>query len=696
MNNIQELASAMSGLCSEQDAWAHFHKGTLVHLHETAARTHSHLRSGRAAGRLLTSSLSVAEPNASLATVALQGLTPIRLRELKVGHTHHGRVLFGTLCVNPFKINGIMTVLEDDQGLAVRVGIYNSMSTPSALRAKYSKGAKVAIKEPYFKQTLDGSVAIRVENPANVVRMAEVPGENQSPSMVVEEEPRQGNGVDKGRKVRLLTVFNRAETHFQMGDFERALEVCNEGLEIDPENLKIIFLKGRALHSLKSYDQACQVLQMAVELSLGQVDIEDALRRSKAACARSQHREYDISEFLLGKQPPPEVEDFVGDVEIKKTRGRRGRGLFATKDIDVGELLLVSNAAFIVNGGVRGLEIDQSHEIKGSLQEDLVDAVSNAANKSQKLRQQLYELDDGSVHVRSSLPAMDSFHTSRRVTAEVLPQPNLQRIRDIVSRNSFGGEFQTFGEERREDEESLGFSGLWMLPSFINHSCLPNATRLNVGSAMFLHAAKPIKKREEITISYFDALLPQPQREGFCGVWGFKCNCKRCSVEKSISTALESLNAQFEALHHDALEETNAVRSAGQDFPAELPKSAEFAQVSKELEQILAKFPRMKDEEKNWVRASYVTAYWAGMQWDKLYSVDEIVKAVVSTVPGDFRALAMVAQQLEGLKHQIGSEGSAVEYCAAQARDICVRVLGTHSEHIIQALISRHAKSTIF
>ncbi|GLJ25771.1 hypothetical protein SUGI_0493340 [Cryptomeria japonica] len=668
----------MSGLCSEQDAWAHFHKGTLVHLHETAARTHGHLRSGRAAGRLLTSSLSIAEPNASLATVAVQGLTPIRLRELKVGHTHHGRVLFGTLCVNPFKINAIMTVLEDDQGLAVRVGIYNSMSTPSALRAKYSKGAKVAIKEPYFKQTLDGSVAIRVENPANVVRMAEVPGENQSTSMVVEEEPCQGNGVDKGRKVRLLAVFNRAETHFQMGDFERALEVCNEGLEIDPENLKIIFLKGRALHSLKSYDQACQVLQMAVELSLGQVDIEDALRRSKAACSRSQHRVYDISEFLLGMQPAPKVEDFIGDVEIKKTRGRRGRGLFATRDIGVGELLMVSNAAVIVNGGVRGLEMDQSHELKISLQEDLVDNVFNAAKKSQKLRQQLYELDDGSVQVRSSLPAMDSFHTNRRVTAE------------------------KFGDERREDEESLGFSGLWMLPSFINHSCLPNATRLNVGSAMFLHAAKPIKKREEITISYFDTLLPQPQREGFCGVWGFKCNCKRCSVEKSISTALEGLNAQFEALHHDALEETNAVRSAGQDFPTELPKSAEFAQVFEKLEQILAKFPRMKEEEKNWVRASYATAYLAGMQSDKLSSVepilsrDKILKAVVTTVPGEIRTLAMVAQQLEGLKHQIGIEGSAVDYCVAQARDICVRVLGIHNEHIILALISRHAKSTIF
>ncbi|GLJ25758.1 hypothetical protein SUGI_0493170 [Cryptomeria japonica] len=483
------------------------------------------------------------------------------------------------------------------------------------------------------------------------------------------------------------------EKLIQMGDFERALELCNQSLQIHPDHALAIYLKDSAL---RSYDQACQLLQIAVEFCTGQAHIEDELRQSKAAYVR---REYNISEFLLGVQPPPEVEEFIGDVEINKINKIRGRGLFATKDISVGELLLVSNAAFIVNRAVKPLKIDQSHKIKGSLQQDLVHAVLDAAKKSQKLSQQLFELDNGSLQVRSSLPAIDLFHTNYQERTEVVLELKEQGIRDIVFRNSFGGEYKKFAEERPEDAEPLGFSGLWLLPSFINHSCLPNATRLHVGKAMFLHAAKPIKKRQEITISYFDALLPQSRREKNCGFWGFECKCRRCGLEKSLSTALESLNAQFESLHHDALQETNATMSAGQAFPTELPKCAEFAQVFEKMERILAKYPTMKDEEKNWVRASYLTAYWAGMQLDKLSSVkpilsrDEILKAVVTTVPGEIRTLAMVDQMFEELKQQIGIEGSAVENFLAQATDVYVRVFGGHSEQFIRALISRRVQS---
>ncbi|GLJ25755.1 hypothetical protein SUGI_0493130 [Cryptomeria japonica] len=545
-----------------------------------------------------------------------------------------------------------------------------SAASRRIFRARYSKRTRKAIKK-----SLKKSQGITVE----------ISGGNQSDLE------------------RLHTNLDRAETLYEMDDFQRTLELCNQNLEIDPEHGFTIFLKGCALHGLRRYDQACHLLQTALELCPARAtkDIEKALRLCKAAYVR---REYNISEFLLGRQPPPEVEEFIGDVKINKTRGGRdrglgrGRGLFATKDISVGQLFLVSNAAVIVNRSVRPLKIDPSHEIKTSLQEDLVDAVLDASKKSQKLCQQLFQLDDGTTQVRSSFPAIDLFHTHCQERKEVRRELKEQRIRNIVSLNSFGGEYKKFTGEGPENAEPLGFTGLWLLPSFINHSCLPNATGLHVGKAMFLHAAKPIKKGEEITISYFDALLPQSRREKICGAWGFdRCmKCRRCGLERSLRTALESLNAQFESLHHDALQETNTAMSAGQDSPTELPKSAEFAQVFEKLEQILAKYTTMKEEEKNWVRASYVTAYWAGMQSDKLSSVDPILSrdkiilnAVVSTVPGEIRTLAMVDQMLQGLKHQIGNEGSAVKSFLEQATDVYVRVFGTHGE------IFSGAKSTI-
>ncbi|GLJ25766.1 hypothetical protein SUGI_0493260 [Cryptomeria japonica] len=81
---------------------------------------------------------------------------------------------------------------------------------------------------------------------------------------------------------------------------------------------------------------------------------------------------------------------------------------------------------------------------------------------------------------------------------------------------------------------------------------------------------------------------------------------------------------------------------------------------------------------------------------DPIPSGGEIREALVNTVPGDSRILVMAAHQAEGLKQWFGNEGWAVDYCATQARDACVRVLGKQREHIIEVLIIRHANSTIF
>ncbi|KAH9311047.1 hypothetical protein KI387_026082 [Taxus chinensis] len=728
-----EYASERSGLPSAEHASERFDKRALVQLHEMFARSHANV--GAEPGVALC--MSVAEPSAP--SVALRGLRSIRVRDLRVGRTHRGRVLYGTLCVNPFKISGVMTLLEDDHGFAVRVAIYN-VAQAASLSCIYPQGAKVAIKEPYFKRALDGSLAVRVENPDNLQRVADFPAEIREPVVAavdLEEERSKGNECfrkqdwhgavihytncinaarleinDAAARNRILLAYsNRAETRLQLGEFERALEDCNEGLGIKPGHIKTLYRKGRALHGLTNYDQACEVLQNALELCPWRPEIEAALHLSKALSAQSRRGKYDISDFLLGRRPPAEVADFVGDLEIKMTKDSRGRGLFATKNINTGELFLVSNAVAVAlpdDRAVMSLQFDHRGNINTSSQENLVAAVIDAANKSQKLLPRLYALDDGSAQACASVPAMELFQTDTNCQETKVPV-DVNRIRDIIVRNAFGGAVQTYTDRITAAAEKLasneGFSGLWLLPSFINHSCLPNTTRLDVGNAMFLHASKPIKKGEEISICYFDTLVPFPQREVICQAWGFKCNCKRCRLENFLKPSLRHLHAQFEALHDKALEETNAAKTAGEEFPADLPKSAEFAEVYEKLEQTLAKFRKMKEEEKNWVRASFVSAYWAGIQSNEFFpktledpipSGDEILQAVVSTVPGDVRTFVMAAKQVEGLKHWVGSEGWAVQYSATQARDACIRVFGNHGEHVIQALISAHAQCAMF
>ncbi|KAF7130821.1 hypothetical protein RHSIM_Rhsim10G0051800 [Rhododendron simsii] len=76
--------------------------------------------------------------------------------------------------------------------------------------------------------------------------------------------------------------------------------------------------------------------------------------------------------------------------------------------------------------------------------------------------------------------------------------------------------------------------GLWLLPSFINHACNPNARRFHVGDYMMVHASRNIKAGEEITLPYFDVLSPLSNRRQMATTWGFDCCCKRCKFEEGV------------------------------------------------------------------------------------------------------------------------------------------------------------------
>ena len=165
-------------------------------------------------------------------------------------------------------------------------------------------------------------------------------------------------------------------------------------------------------------------------------------------------------------------------------------------------------------------------------EEALVAAVVGEARKSQRLLQQIYSLDEypapgSSVDVRT----IDLFKAYGQEEQSENLRMDVKRIGDITDRHSFGG--------ARFLQKDQMFCGLWLLPSIINHSCLPNSKWLEVGSAMFIHAAKPIERGEEFTISYFDTLIPLTPREAMCERWGFKCKCKRCRGFSVVNNQLD-------------------------------------------------------------------------------------------------------------------------------------------------------------
>ena len=99
------------------------------------------------------------------------------------------------------------------------------------------------------------------------------------------------------------------------------------------------------------------------------------------------------------------------------------------------------------------------------------------------------------------------FHPSAPVPESGSLTIERERIEKICECNAFGSSvFSDRGAAKQKVEKKDGdggeYVGLWVLPAFMNNSCVPSATRLLVGTTMFVRATRDLEAGEEITFNY--------------------------------------------------------------------------------------------------------------------------------------------------------------------------------------------------
>ena len=102
-------------------------------------------------------------------------LRPIGVADLRLFEVSTGRVLTGTLVVDPVASVGVTTLLEDDAGAVVQLGLYNALpggvtgrEAWAAAQHAFPKGTALSIAEPFCKIFLDGNRGVRVDSPGDL------------------------------------------------------------------------------------------------------------------------------------------------------------------------------------------------------------------------------------------------------------------------------------------------------------------------------------------------------------------------------------------------------------------------------------------------------------------------------------------------------------------------------------------------
>lgn len=319
-------------------------------------------------------------------------------------------------------------------------------------------------------------------------------------------------------------------TKLALGYYEGAIEdamaaVTNiSDLKYKKLDAKAYFRAASASYKLKHFVLVERCLQAQLELTPGDQDAQALMKRNKDRLREQQQGRYDIIaiEKSVPSQPRVDAADYISNTVIRNSGPGRGRGLFATRDIELGDLVLAETAFCSVWGHDTSYQESPQHDVPASetprpgnvslWRETLTKATRNPARGSELLH--LYSDYNGTE--------------SRKSEINDLLLTDAYQIRDIVMHNAFGVHSVKESEDESHEQHS---SGIWIRASYMNHSCVPNTTRIVQGDLMMLHASRPIKKGEEITGSYIGIDRYDGRAEVLESVWGFRCDCPMCVAD---------------------------------------------------------------------------------------------------------------------------------------------------------------------
>ncbi|KAH9319412.1 hypothetical protein KI387_021181, partial [Taxus chinensis] len=135
-------------------AYAKFDKQELTSIHNKAAMYLTHPQIGEVLGMHNKPEKSYQGTQEALKDA--EELAQVSLKDLEIGKRNKGVVLYGELCVEPFKFFRIYTLLEEvgsECMVSLSIVSADALSIDqSYARKKYSKGMKIALRDPMLVQ----------------------------------------------------------------------------------------------------------------------------------------------------------------------------------------------------------------------------------------------------------------------------------------------------------------------------------------------------------------------------------------------------------------------------------------------------------------------------------------------------------------------------------------------------------------
>ncbi|KAF2655824.1 SET domain-containing protein [Lophiostoma macrostomum CBS 122681] len=505
--------------------------------------------------------------------VSLQNLEPMKFTDLKMETHHRGKKLIirraspvVTLAARSW------TMVQDEEEKEterLEMCLHKARNGEDVLEST----RKFIIKEPYFTLTDQGEPTLRIDHPSDLVvcRGEEISDQvdatkaeklatrfkNKGNSALKEQDlPEAYAEYTQGIEVAQQDVLsssnpdlardifrNRAYINLLLNQLDEAITDAKASLTQKEDerskslDSKAYFRAGSAAYQLGDYASSRFFFESQLELSPGDKDATSYIRKIKSRLREQETGSYDYIKLRTGlskAHPRTDAATFIGNTEVKNSPNR-GNGLYATRAIPSGELVLADKAFCVVWSHELEAMTAMTYDVRDS--RIRVSPVGLASSIVQKL------LSNPSLIPR----VMDKYgdwqgtdESKGVVSTNDGPVVDVFRVQDIMSRNAFGVGAQ-YGEEGARNAST----GLFTYAAYINHSCIPNLKREFIGDLLVLRALRPLVEGEEIFLAYDENPDYDARQAALMTTWGFECQCKLCEAEKTDGVDVRKKRAEL-------------------------------------------------------------------------------------------------------------------------------------------------------
>ncbi|KAG5655249.1 hypothetical protein KAF25_002002 [Fusarium avenaceum] len=293
--------------------------------------------------------------------VSANDLEPIMISDMRLETHHRGKKIMLRVLTPPDRMTAMMVIMEDKKGIAVLLQLYHQPEETIFPATEILSANMVCIlKEPFFKCATDGTYSLRVNHPSNIIRLDGADNRIPShwrPSMVVSDEnsadiQKQGNDaiqlLKRGRtfEERQLAFLNRSFANLNLDRPKQALLDAEKATNPTMPSEKSLFRKAQALYELGEYQQSLEMLEKLTKSFTENKAASSEKDRINKRLKEQRTGEYKFKEIYKQEEkslPFIDYATFSAPVEIRESPGR-GKGLFTTKAVSAGELLLCEKA----------------------------------------------------------------------------------------------------------------------------------------------------------------------------------------------------------------------------------------------------------------------------------------------------------------------------------------------------------------